>query len=365
MIRTTLSCLLTLLLLYSSAYAQSPIPLGLPPLPNAVDNPKAMAKIELGELLFNDKRLSADGKISCASCHQTNQAFADGLTRAEGIRNQQGVRNTPSLLNVAYFTTLFLDGRRESLEAQALDPLFNAVEHGLSGPEQVLAVVRSDRNLVTHIRQVFAVTAEDIQMEHIAKAIAAFERTLLAGDSAFDRFQYGRDTQSLSPAARKGMELFKGRAGCAACHTIGEDSALFTDNSFHSLGVGFKAIESKLAEIAQRYIRSEKPSEVLTPQELSELGRFIVTRKPEDIACFKTPSLRNIALTAPYMHDGSVATLEEAVELEIYYRGARTQRPLILTPIEKANLVTFLKALTSSHLLSTDSMQKDTPFLRN
>lgn len=354
MVRNALPVVLTFLLFYGSASAQNPIPLGLPPPSNAPDNPATLAKIELGELLFNDERLSADGKVSCASCHQTNHAFTDGLTRAEGIRNQQGVRNTPSLLNVAYFTTLFLDGRRESLEAQALDPLFNAVEHGLSGPEQVLAVIRSDRNLVTRIRQVFAVPAEDIQMEHIAKAIAAFERSLLAGDSAFDRFRYGRDTQAMSPAARKGMELFEGRAGCSTCHAISEDSALFTDNRFHSLGVGFKSIESKLAEIAQLYIRSQKPSEILTPKELSELGRFIVTRKPADIGRFKTPSLRNIALTAPYMHDGTVATLEEAVDLEIYYRSARVQSPLILTPIEKANLVAFLKALTSSQFLSTE-----------
>lgn len=348
--------MLTLLLLHDFAYAQGHIPLGLPSLPNTVDNPQTVAKIELGEILFNGERLSADGKVSCASCHQANHAFADGLTLAEGTRNQQGVRNTPSLLNVAYFTTLFLDGRRESLEAQALDPLFNVVEHGLSGPEQVLAIIRSDRELVTRIRQAFAVAAEDIEMEHIAKAIAAFERTLLAGDSEFDRFQYGRDTEAMSPAARKGMELFQGRAGCATCHAIGEGSALFTDNRFHSLGVGFKAIESKLAEIAQRYVRSENPSEDLTPQEISELGRFIVTRKPEDIGRFKTPSLRNIALTAPYMHDGSVATLEEAVEFEVYYRSARVQRPLILTPVEKASLIAFLKALTSSQLLSTDSM---------
>ncbi|MCO4759287.1 MAG: hypothetical protein KC477_14800 [Oceanospirillaceae bacterium] len=132
-----------------------------------------------------------------------------------------------------------------------------------------------------------------------------------------------------------------------SCHTINKDGALFADGRFHRLGVGFKAIESRLSAIALRYVNSDEPATNLTPREISELGRFSVTRKPADIGKFKTPSLRNVALTAPYMHDGSVATLEEAIELEIYYRGTEAKRPLILTPQVKANLVAFLKALTS------------------
>ncbi|MBY4678777.1 cytochrome-c peroxidase [Marinobacterium arenosum] len=312
-----------------------------------LDNSQITAKIDLGALLFKDKRLSSDGTISCASCHQPDKAFADDLAVAEGIGGQQGVRNTPSLLNAAYMTTQFWDGRRETLEDQAQDPLFNPIEHGLTGPQQALDLVRGDADYRQRFQQVFNVSPAEIRMEHLAQAIAAFERTLLAGDSPFDRYQYGSDQQALTSAEREGLALFTGRAGCSGCHSIGEDSALFTDNRFHRLGVGFKKIESRLAEIARIYVSSADPAEQLSPLEISEMGRFVVTGKPADIGKFKTPSLRNVTLTAPYMHDGSVATLEEAVELEIYYRSQERARPLILTPVEKANLVAFLKALTS------------------
>lgn len=301
-------------------------------------------------MLFNDRRLSADGTVSCATCHQVELAFTDGLAVAEGVGKQKGTRNTPSILNAVYSTPLFWDGRRATLEEQAGDPFVNPVEHGLGDHNEILRSVRADPSYISGFRKAFGVAADAIRMNHVSEAIAAFERSLLAGDSPFDRYEYGRDPNALSPAAVRGLALFRDRAGCEKCHTIGPEAALFTDNQFHSLGVGFKRVSPRLAEIT-RYVADNNGREldeaVLTRAEFSELGRFVVTLDPVDIGRFKTPSLRNVAVTAPYMHDGSINTLEEALNLEIYYRGVASGRPLILTPKEKAELIEFLKALTS------------------
>jgi cytochrome c peroxidase len=249
---------------------------------------------------------------------------------------------------------LFWDGRRKNLEEQAQDPLMNVVEHGLKSQDALLEQIRGQREYQIAFEQAFGVRANAISMEHVVKAIAAFERTLVAGNSSFDRYYYAGDKAALSPDAIRGLALFLGRAGCAKCHSVGTDSALFTDQAFHSLSVGFKRIEPRLAEIAKVAFAGERLDEgqgAVSAADIAELGRFAVTRKPEDIGKFKTPSLRNVAVTAPYMHDGSVPTLEAAVDLELYYRGIESGRPLILTPLEKGDLVSFLKALTSPQFL--------------
>lgn len=349
-----LSVLAALLLSSVAARVQAEPPntLGLPPVVAPADNPTTQPKVELGRKLFNDASLSADGTISCASCHQASKAFSDGLSRARGIKGQAGTRNTPSLLNVAFSPELFWDGRRPNLEAQVEDPLLNPIEHGLARSDQVVALVRNNPDYVTHFEAAFGIGGQRITMEHVKKAIAAYERTLVVGNTAFDRYLYGSDSSALSLSAKRGLALFRGRAGCDTCHLIGETSALLTDNKFHSLGVGFKSVEARLSTLASDYVRAEgKPdSRTLAASDIAELGRFAVTRAPTDIGHFKTPSLRNVALTAPYMHDGSVATIEEAIELEIYYRGIQQNRPLILTPDEKTDLVEFLKSLTSTDL---------------
>jgi len=343
--------------------------LGLPDLSVSVDNPMTTAKIELGKALFFDKRLSADGSISCASCHQPEQAFTDGKILAEGIDGRKGTRNTPTTLNVAFNTSQFWDGRRSSLETQALDPLVNPREHGLKNLDALLIFLRQDKGYVKAFQTAFQAAPESIRAEHVGLALAAFQRTLIAGDSPFDRYAFEGEKGALSPSAERGLRLFKGPAQCARCHTIGEKNALFTDNQFHSLNVGWKNLEKKLATVTARLAQARERGSsldetVLSDEDVAELGLFVVTLKPADIGKFRTPSLRNVALTAPYMHDGSVASLEDAVEWETYYRtrsgdAKKAAQPLVLTPSEKADLIEFLKSLTSSIATSFTDPTKD------
>lgn len=313
-------------------------------------SPRAALRLaDLGKRLFHDKRLSANGTISCSSCHIPDKAFTDGLAHAKGIGGQLGTRNTPSLLNVALNTSLFWDGRRSTLEEQAQDPFVNPREHGFKNHDEVLAVVRRDPLYRKAFKSSLDAAAKSLTMNHIAQAIAAFERTLVATNSPFDRYFYQGDDKALSAAGRRGLDLFRGRARCTGCHLIDEKGAPFTDNGFHRLGVGMGKIEPRLAEIAQHVVRSKgKPLEhtILSEADVAELGRFAVTLKPADIGLFRTPSLRNVAVTGPYMHDGSVATLDEAVDLELYYRSIETDTPIVLTRSEKSDLLEFLYSLT-------------------
>jgi cytochrome c peroxidase len=326
--------------------------LGLPPVVAPAANLQTPARIALGRRLFFDTRLSLDGSISCSSCHQPEHSFSDGRALAQGIGKRQGTRNTPSLLNSAFNTSQFWDGRRASLEAQALDPLTNPLEHGLKDDHALLDLIRADPVYVAHFRAAFSVNSVSIQKEQVAQAIASFERTLIAGDSPFDRYYFGRDERELSPSAQRGLSLFQGRAQCSSCHLVGRNAALFTDNAFHSVSIGLQRIAPRLAELTKRLVATRQSGAsidqaILSDRDIAELGRFAVTLNPADIGTFRTPSLRNVALTAPYMHDGSVPTLQQAVERELYLRGSKAGHPLILTPSERADLVEFLKALTS------------------
>jgi cytochrome c peroxidase len=333
--------------------AQGPNPnLGMPPLTASLSNRSAVERIALGRRLFMDRRLSRDGSVSCASCHKPDHAFSDGQRVAHGIDGQLGTRNTPSLLNVAYNLTEFWDGRRPSLEAQALDPLINPLEHGLKDENELMDRIRADPTYMTDFRSAFAVDAASITSGHVAQAFASYERTLIAGGSPFDRFLYGHDRSALNPSAERGFALFRGTAQCSSCHIIGRDAALLTDNEFHSVNVGLSHIAPRLAEITTRVVavrnsRARIEATILSDRDVAELGRFVVTLDPADIGKFRTPSLRNVALTAPYMHDGSVATLNEAVERELYQHAGASGRRLILTPQEKKDLVAFLNSLTS------------------
>ena len=330
----------------------SPSLLGLPTPPASHNSPESRAQVALGKRLFFDARLSADGKIRCTSCHQPEKAFSDGLRVSQGLGGRTGTRNAPSLINVVFASSLFWDGRRDTLETQALDPFLNPNEHGLASVDALVEKVRADETYRDAFVSAFGHDKPAISAERIRLAIAAYLRTLVAGGSSADRYLYGWEKNALTPAAVRGLELFRGRAGCAECHVIGAHDALLSDGKFHSLGVGMEDIRAHLAELATRAMRREAPLDhtVLQDGELAELGRFLITRDPHDIGKFKTPSLRNVALTAPYMHNGRVATLEEAVEREIYYRGLTTNRPLIVTPNEKEDLVAFLRSLTSAAL---------------
>lgn len=357
----TVLCSIFLFLLWAGeSFSGAQPPLGLPPVPVPEDNPQSPKKIALGKKLFEDKRFSGDGSISCATCHDPAKAFTDHLPVAEGINKLKGTRNSPTVINAVYYQAQFWDGRRPNLEEQAKDPFVNSVEHGLGKThnfhEFIVEIIRKDPEYVKQFKQVFGVTPEKITMDEVVKAISSFERTVVAGDSPFDRYQYGGDKTALSESAVRGLELYRGKARCQECHAISEKYAIFTDNKFHNLGVGFNKIQPRLREIVKEFRMAqtkgkELDESILTKGDTSELGRFVVTGKLSDLGAFKTPTLRNIAVTGPYMHDGSMATLEEVMDL--YNRGGEKNpflgsvRVLDLTDQEMEDVIAFMNSLTS------------------
>ena len=328
--------------------------LGLPPLMVPDDNPQSADKIELGRLLFNDKRLSANGTISCESCHHPDKAFTDGLAVAQGINQQKGTRNAPTIVNSAFYNSFFHDGRAASLEEQALGPFTNPIEHGLGNHNFIIDLVKKDANYVEKFKRVFNVSRENISVNLVAKAIASFERTLINGNSLFDQYFYARNHKILSESAARGSRIFKRKGNCSNCHEMNWKNALFTDHNFYNIGVGFRKVEPVLDKLLSKLRKGVHPDDLnLTDAQRSELGRFNKTRIIADIGKFKNLTLRNIALTAPYMHDGSIATLEEVIEY--YDKGGDENRfkdsaifPLKLTDPEKKDLAAFLRSLTSS-----------------
>ncbi|MGZ8918529.1 MAG: cytochrome-c peroxidase [Methylobacter sp.] len=339
-------------LLFSSA-SLADRNLGLPPLTIPGNNPQTAEKIALGHVLFNDKRLSADNSISCASCHQPDKAFTDGLPVSTGINGQTGTRNAPTVVNSAYYQILFLDGRRNNLEEQALDPLTNPVEHGLENHQKIITIIQQDIHYLQQFKKVFKNQANPVTMDNISKAIASFERSLIAGNLPFDRYYFGGDQSALSPSAARGSRIFRRKGNCANCHEISFNNALLSNNRFYNIGIGFKKLEPVLDAFIAAVTSGENPDSVpLTDSQRSELGRFNITKVPADIGRFKNPTLRNVALTAPYMHDGSIKTLAEVID---YYDKGGDKTPfldpsifaLYLTSQEKADLLAFLQSLTS------------------
>jgi cytochrome c peroxidase len=298
----------------------SAIPLGLDPAcPIPKDNPLTEAKVQLGRKLFFDPILSADGTVACASCHDPAHGFAGIAPQALGIRGQRHTRNAPSLFNRAYGAAFFWDGREKTLEAQALRPIENPIEMGESVP-QAIERLRKSKEYPGLFQKAFA---DGLTAHNLARAIASFERVLLLGDSPVDHFRAG-EISALSEHERHGLWLYESRAGCWRCHS----GANFTDEGFHNTGVSWG-------------------------REPLDVGRSVVTKKEEDRGRFKTPTLRGAALTAPYMHDGSLATLEDVVAF--YNRGGGKNphldaaiNPLNLTTDEMKDLVAFLKALSVS-----------------
>ncbi len=339
-------------------------PLGLPPIPYPEDNPQTADKIALGDKLFNDERFSSTGDVSCATCHDAEKAFTDGpLSVSEGINDLTGTRNAPTIINAAYFKTLFWDGRSPSLEDQSLHPFVNPVEMGLKDHQPILDIVRSDPEYVAMFEKVFGKSGEEITMTEVTQAIAAFERTKISGDSPFDRWYYGGEKDALTEAQKRGFDLFINEGRCVSCHIVEQTQALFTDSRFHNIGVGINDIQEEVPGLAKEFIKaaataSEVDVKVLTDKRTSELGRFALTRGFDDLGSFKTPTLRNIAVTAPYFHDGSQKELRDVVVH--YNNGGVTKegdpvndflsggiRPLNLTDQQIDDLVAFMEALTS------------------
>ena len=342
----------------------SAAPLGLPEVPVPADNPMTPAKIALGDKLFHDDRFSSTGEVSCSTCHELEKGFTDSpLSTSEGILGLTGTRNSPTATNAAYFKTLFWDGRSPSLEEQAQHPFLNPVEMGLPTHDPILEIVASDPDYVAAFREVFGKEPGEVTMDDVTRAIAAFERTLLFGNSRFDRYWFGGEENALSEAEIRGLDLFLNEGRCVSCHTIEHDHALFTDHRFHNVGVGINDIQDRIPEAVGSYLAArargaEVDETVLSEKLSSELGRFAVSEMFDDLGAFKTPTLRNVAATAPYMHDGSLATLKEV--MDHYNNGGVTNEgdpfndflssgilPLDLTEEQVADLVRFMEALTS------------------
>ena len=339
-------------------------PLGLPEVPEKKGNPQTPEKIALGETLFNDDRFSSTGDVSCATCHDQLKAFTDSpLKTSEGINKLTGTRNAPTVINAAYFHKQFWDGRSPDLEDQALHPFTNPVEMGLKDHQPILNIVRMDPDYVATFKKVFNIGPESITMVEVTQAIAAFERTVIAGNSSFDRWYYGGESDALTASQKRGFDLFINEGRCVSCHVIEQTQALFTDNLFHNIGVGINDIQKEVPKLAGEFLHaeatlSEVDVKVLSDKKTSELGRFAITRTFDDLGSFKTPTLRNIAVTAPYMHDGSLSTLRDVV---VHYNNGGVSnagdpvndflsggiRPLDLDDKQIDDLVAFMEALTS------------------
>lgn len=291
----------------------------LPPLSVPADNPQTEAKAALGAQLYFDPRLSADGTISCATCHDPDKAWANHEAVDVGIQGRRGSRNSGTILDAAYMDHQFWDGRAASLEEQALGPIHNPLEMGET-LENVVGKLNAIAGYRTGFREVFG---GEVTTDGIAKAIAAFERTVLSGPSPYDRYVAG-DRNAMPAAAIRGLRIFNGKARCRTCH----GGSMLSDQGFHNIGVGMD-------------------------RDAPDIGRQAVTKDPRDRGRFKTPSLRNVALTWPYMHDGSARTLADVIEW--YDRGGLPNPtldvfivPLELSDAEQRDLEAFLEALTGT-----------------
>ena len=327
------------------------VPVGLPPVASVIpaSNPMTKGKVELGKQLYFDQRISKDATVSCASCHDPAKGWTDNMKSSIGIKGQKGGRSAPTVLNTIYGRSMFWDGRAPSLEAQAQGPIQNKIEMGDQSYKQI---VERLRGISGYREQFLKVFGTDVTLDGMAKAIASFERTALSGNSAYDKYNRGdpekpETFQALTEGQKRGMVLFGLRlldddpfkvdpallkkANCTACHA-GDN---FTDEMFHNIGVGFDEKARKFADIGR--------------WEISPTG----AKNPLEKGAFKTPTIRDITRTGPYMHDGSEKTLEQVVEY--YNKGGNRNgnptldadmKPLKLTDAEKADLVEFMKALT-------------------
>lgn len=317
--------------------------------PSATPTPE---RIALGALLFNDKRLSVDGTVSCATCHDPERGFTDHLTTSKGVKDQRGQRNSPTVLNAMFNATQFWDGRVDTLEEQAKLPILNPVEMGQPNPEAVVAIVRAIPEYEAAFPKLFG---RPVTYDDLVAAIAAFERVQYAGNAPFDRFLAG-DAKAISASAKNGWALFNGKARCNACHAANAVSPLFSDQKFHNIGIAaHKQDFPTLAREALGIVRTgdqKQIDELALQTKFSELGRFLVTKHENDIGGFKTPTLRNIGITGPYMHDGTLATLWDVMD---HYNKGGEPNPFLdggmqrlgLTEPEIDDLVALMFSLTS------------------
>jgi cytochrome c peroxidase len=321
------------------------------------DNPQVPDKITLGEKLFFDGRLSADGTVACSSCHDPARAFTDGRPTSIGINGRVGQRNAPTILNALYNKTQFWDGRVKTLEEQAALPIVNPNEMGQPSMDAAIAKIAAIEEYKQTFRQVFGRPPNGADL---MRAIASYERTLVSFDSPFDHFVAG-EKNAIDDSAKRGWELFNTKGRCNKCHALTEkqrDVTTFTDNDFHNIGIGIlRHNVVALARQAEELIRSghlEAIDRAAIGTDMSALGRFLITKKEADTAAFKTPDLRNVLVTGPYFHDGSQETLWDVIDHYNKGNGLHNPyldediQPLGLTEREIDDLVSFLVSLTSA-----------------
>jgi cytochrome c peroxidase len=321
------------------------------------DNPQTPEKISLGQRLFFERRLSVDGTVSCSTCHDPQLAFTDRKPLSVGIKGRVGQRNAPTILNALYNKTQFWDGRVNTLEEQAANPIVNAFEMGHPNLDAAVAQIASVEEYQQAFQRVFGRAANG---PDLLRAIASYERTQLSFDSPFDRFIAG-DNNAIDASAKRGWELFNTQARCNKCHALMEtqrDVTVFTDNDFHNIGIGIiRHNVVALGRQAEQLIKSGDTAAIdraAIQTDMSALGRFLITKQEKDTASFKTPDIRNVLLTGPYFHDGSQETLWDV--MDHYNKGDglhnpwldEDMQPLALTETDIDDLVAFLASLTSA-----------------
>jgi cytochrome c peroxidase len=320
------------------------------------DNPQTPEKIALGEKLFFDGRLSANGTVACASCHDPRLAFTDGRPVSAGIHSRLGQRNSPTVLNALYNKFQFWDGRAPTLEKQAALPIVNPVEMGQPTLDSAVARVAAVPEYRDRFRRVFGRPPNGVDL---VRALASYERSQLSFDSPFDHFIAG-DSTAIDASARRGWVLFNTRGRCNKCHAFTDTTSrptTFTDDTFHNIGIGIVSHPVlALARQAEQLIRRRDTVDIdraAITTSMSVLGRYLVTGKESDVASFKSPDLRNVMVTAPYFHDGSFATLWDV--MDHYNKGDGIAdpwldvdlQPLALQERDIADIIALLASLTS------------------
>jgi len=318
------------------------------------DNVGNDARVALGRKLYFEPRLSKDGTVACATCHDVSRGFGDRRGTSEGIGDKLGRRNAPTTMNAALYSSQFWDGRAATLEEQAKLPIQNPIEMGQPDGNAAIAGIKNDAEYQKAFKEAYG---RGVNFDDLGRAIAAFERTLIFLDAPFDRFIAG-DTKAIDADAKAGWVLYNGKGRCNACHQISSSLPIGTDNRFHNVGVSarhqdFEALAKKGLAAITKDSSKETLDKLAIETDLSELGRFTVTRNRADIGAFKTSQVRNVGITAPYMHDGSMATLWDV--MDHYNKGGEANafldggiEPLALSEKEIDQLVAFLFALTDT-----------------
>jgi len=327
------------------------------------DNALTPQRVALGRKLYFDTRLSDDNSVSCATCHDVTRGFTDQRAVSEGIGGQLGKRNAPTILNSALLQTLFLDGRSPTLDHQARQPILNPVEMGMPDGAAALKAIGDDPEYQKMFKAAYG---REMNYEDLGRAIGAFERTLVFMDSPFRRFLAG-DDEAISAEARAGWDLFNAKGRCMTCHPMNSSNPLGTDNRFHNVGVSarhqdFEGLARQAIKLLQEDPSEQKLDELAVGTDMSELGRFMVTRNRVDTGSFRTPLILNIAITPPYMHDGSLATLWDV--MDHYNKGGEANpfldggiEPLALSEEEIGQLVAFLFTLTDVRFAEENQRQ--------